>query len=89
MIQASAADVTKLAMFRAHSLGLDIRLSVHDELVVMCDPADAEASIRKLREAMESVELGVQLTIEPRWSPQSWGSLQPWPPQGTGTPPTA
>ena len=60
-IQGTAADIIKLAMVRVHErirrekLSAKLILQVHDELIVECPEAEAEAVSRILREEMEQV----------------------------------
>lgn len=70
-IQGTAADIIKLAMIRVFERlkneipSAELILQVHDELIVECDAADAEAVCELLREEMQSaVELSVDLTAE-------------------------
>lgn len=70
-VQGSAADIVKLAMLGVHRrLSADLPqahlvLSVHDELLVECPPALAEAGERVLREEMEGAfHLEVPLSVE-------------------------
>lgn len=79
LIQGSAADIIKLAMLRLHETlepGMRLILSVHDELVVLCDEDVAERCAEIVHEAMLGDEicglLKVPLTtdvkIVQRWS---------------------
>jgi DNA polymerase-1 len=42
-LQGSAADIIKKAMVQLHDLGIDLLLQVHDELIIECTEAKAEA----------------------------------------------
>lgn len=77
-IQGTAADFIKLAMIRVrnrlHAEGLTGRLvlQVHDELIVECPEAEAEAVCRLVQEEMEGVaQLSVALRAETA-SGRSW-----------------
>jgi DNA polymerase-1 len=70
-VQGSAADIVKLAMLGVHRrLSTELPqahlvLSVHDELLVECPPALADAGERVLREEMEGAfHLEVPLSVE-------------------------
>ena len=52
--------------------GAQLVLQVHDELIVECPEADAEAAARLLTEEMEGVvHLAVPLTAEAHWG-RNW-----------------
>ncbi|MCI9332107.1 MAG: DNA polymerase I [Oscillibacter sp.] len=77
-IQGTAADVMKLAMvavwkrLRAEKPQARLALQVHDELIVECPEAEAEAVARLLEEEMENVvHLRVPLTAEAHWG-KNW-----------------
>ena len=70
-IQGTAADIMKLAMVNVHrrlkaeKLSAKIILQVHDELIVECPEAEAEAVREILRDEMErAAELSVPLTVD-------------------------
>jgi DNA polymerase-1 len=75
-IQASAADLLKLAMLalsKPPTPGARMVLTVHDELVFEVPQAEVEAAKNKIKEAMESVyELAVPLVVDvgsgPNWN---------------------
>ncbi len=77
-IQATAADIIKLAMlrlpeaFRAAGLTAKLLLQVHDELVVECPTAEAPQVAGILRSVMESaftldIPLGVEVRTGKNW----------------------
>ena len=73
-IQGTAADIMKLAMItvwkrlRAEHPTARLVLQVHDELIVECPEAEAEAVARAVEEEMERVvTLSVPLTAEAHW----------------------
>ena len=77
-IQGTAADIIKLAMVRVHErLSCEepeakLILQVHDELIVECDEARAEAVAALLTEEMERVAaLSVPLVAEAHWG-KNW-----------------
>ena len=77
-VQGTAADVMKMAMvavwkrLRAEELEARLVLQVHDELIVECPAAEAEAVARLLEEEMENVvKLSVPLTAEAHWG-KNW-----------------
>lgn len=80
LIQGSAADVTKEATIRYHEkMGGDAAmiLTVHDQLVTLPPAGEADADMRLLREAMESIECDVPMLSTGSTSTQSWGRLKP------------
>ena len=73
-IQGTAADIMKLAMIRVHRalkaspLQARLIMQVHDELIVECPEAEAEAVAALLKSEMESVAaLRVPLIAEAHW----------------------
>ena len=77
-IQGTAADIMKLAMIavwrrlRAEQPAARLVLQVHDELIVECPEADAQAVAALLEEEMEHVaELSVPLTADAHWG-KNW-----------------
>lgn len=80
-IQASAADLMKLAMIRVYEriergdLPAQMLLQIHDELIFEADEADAEECVPRIRETMESVlELKVPLRVDLKVGP-NWGEI--------------
>ena len=79
LIQGSSADMTKEAMIRSDDAGLDIRLSVHDELAAMSAKRTTRRDMNLMREAMEGIAgWDVPLRSEGSWSAKSWGDLTKW-----------
>ena len=77
-IQGTAADIMKLAMvavarrLRAERPDARLVLQVHDELIVECPEAQAEAVAQLLEEEMENVvHLSVPLTAQAHWG-KNW-----------------
>ncbi|MBQ5739268.1 MAG: DNA polymerase I, partial [Oscillospiraceae bacterium] len=77
-IQGTAADIIKLAMVRVHERlkrelpEAKLILQVHDELIVECDEALAEAAAKLLAKEMERVcALSVPLVAEAHWG-KNW-----------------
>lgn len=79
LIQGSAADIIKLAMLRLHESlepGMNLILSVHDELVVLCDEDVSDRCADIVREAMLGdeissllkVPLSTDVKVVQRWS---------------------
>ncbi len=80
-IQASAADLMKLAMIRVYKLiereELPARmlLQIHDELIFEADESHAEACVPLIRETMEGVlTLRVPLRVDVKVG-QNWGEI--------------
>lgn len=70
-VQGTAADLMKLAMLRVHKslsekvASAKILLQIHDELLVECDPNDAQAVRHILKEEMEqAMEISVPLVVD-------------------------
>ena len=79
-LQGTAADIIKLAMIQVHEklagiAGAHLLLQVHDELVIECKQADAEAVSAAVQRAMQGVaQLSVPLTVEVGVGPH-WGAI--------------
>ncbi len=80
-IQASAADLMKLAMIRVYEriergeLPAQMLLQIHDELIFEVDETDAEKCVPVIRETMEAVmELRVPLKVDVKVG-QNWGEI--------------
>ncbi len=72
-LQGSAADIIKKAMVQLHDLGIDLLLQVHDELIIECTEAKAEAVAALVKKNMEgavalSIPLTVDVSIGKNWS---------------------
>jgi DNA polymerase I len=77
LIQGSAADLTKTAMINAAEAGLDLRLTIHDELVICSEPgAKFRRDMELLRQSMEDIEFSIPMLSDGRWSGQSLGALR-------------
>lgn len=65
-IQGTAADIMKAAMLRCHKAGLDLRVQVHDELLVSCkdDPKEIERTKKLLTECMVNAVNGLRVPLE-------------------------
>jgi len=77
LIQGSAADITKEAMIRVNkSLSKESRivLQVYDEIVVCCEKGREKEEMKKMKEAMDSIELDVPLISDGKIGKKSWGS---------------
>ncbi len=79
VVQGSAADIIKLAMVRLHALcddELQLSLTVHDELVLVCPDdrvADGEAAVREAMlgegiQALMDIPMNIDLKVVDRWS---------------------
>ncbi|HVN56566.1 MAG TPA: DNA polymerase I [Anaerolineaceae bacterium] len=84
-VQGTAADIMKIAMIRvpealaAEGLTGQMLLQVHDELVIECNEAELERTVRVVREVMESAyPLSIPLSTEARFG-YNWGELKPLP----------
>lgn len=79
VIQGSAADIMKLALVRAHSSfvdepGINLILTVHDELVTITPEDRAEETANAIRRAMEGIKIPAitvpllaEVTIVDKW----------------------
>ena len=87
LVQGGCADITKEAMIRAADAGLELIMTVHDELVVVTPIENAARAVRELREAMEGVaeNLSLPFYTDAKWSTHSFGSLKPWTDSDPGT----
>lgn len=82
LIQGSAGDCTKEAIIRANE-AIDrnvarIFITVHDEIGLSALRGHEKPQMRKLREAMESIEFDLLMLSDGKWSTKSWGSLKPY-----------
>jgi len=77
LAQGSAADVTKEAIIRYHQVRKDGRMlvTVYDEINFSAQKRAGREERRRLREAMESVELEVRMTTTAKAGP-NWGELE-------------
>ena len=77
-LQGTAADIIKLAMIRldkALETRADILLQVHDELIIECDAADADAIMEKTKKVMSSAaKLSVPLLVDAN-AGDNWGEI--------------
>jgi DNA polymerase I-like protein with 3'-5' exonuclease and polymerase domains len=77
LIQGSGADCMKEAIIRYHDAKPEARMltTVYDEMNVSCSKRGYKGELRKLREAMESIEFDVPMLTDAEFGP-SWGDLQ-------------
>lgn len=75
-IQPSAADVTKQAMINADNAGVEMLLTVHDEIVAEAELGQYRTVMRDLKDAMESVPLDCPLLSDGKFTFNDWGSMQ-------------
>lgn len=71
IIQGFCAGITKRAMVQAAAAGLDIRVPVHDELVLMVRKGEEQEAGAALRGAMENVG-GYKFPIKLQVGPSNW-----------------
>lgn len=64
LIQGSCSDIMKDAIIDAHAAGLDLRLTVHDEVMAVVKIGEEENAIKVLTQAMERREYTPPLTVE-------------------------
>lgn len=76
LIQGSAADCTKEAIIRYHSVKHEARflVTVHDEINVSSPKSAVKEEMRILREVMQSVEFDVPMLSDGKTG-KSWGAL--------------
>lgn len=78
LIQGSAADCTKEAIIRVDEVVRDETLflmSVHDQMVYDTPKFDSNAEMRRIREAMESIEFDIPMLSDGKTG-FSWGRLK-------------
>jgi hypothetical protein len=75
LIQATGADVTKMALHKATRAGLPVVIKVHDELVLDVPAGDAEEAGRLLAQCME--EAGREVCPNVPWS-QDFSIRKTW-----------
>lgn len=75
-IQGSAADIMKLAMIKLTEAGYDIRLVVHDEVLISVPSGSADAHCDRIREIMEHVtDLLVPIKVDAHVG-TNWGAAK-------------
>lgn len=81
--QGSIADRVNLAIIALDSRGFDIRLQVHDEIVVHCSKDELDATCQAIKEVMEApFKIGshsISLTAEIEFG-TNWGQTTLWVP---------
>lgn len=78
LIQGGSADITKHAMLAVdEAIDGDIRLQVYDQIVANVDRGNYRTEMRRMREAMEDIELDVALPTDGAYSFESWARLKP------------
>lgn len=86
VVQGSAADLMRLAMSKTQealiegTTAADLMLTVHDELLVECDPREADGVANLLKQRMERagndwVDWSVPIVVEPSIG-KHWGELK-------------
>lgn len=76
LIQGSAADMLKMAMLKLFRAGLDIVLTVHDEIVVCCAEKDGPKTMKKLEQIMGAIKLDLPLYSDGEIVSKSWGEMK-------------
>ncbi|USH44406.1 DNA polymerase I [Mycobacterium phage IgnatiusPatJac] len=76
LIQSSSRDVTGAAVLRLHEAGFtpNMRLVVHDEVLLSLPEADAEAAVKEVGQIMEQRIGPVLVNTDPEVTGKSWGS---------------
>lgn len=75
-IQGSAADIMKKAMIDISEAGYEIRLVVHDEVLVSVPTNDAHFHCEKIRQIMENVtQLAVPIKVDAHYG-ANWGAAK-------------
>lgn len=75
LIQGSSADIMKETLIQCYNAGLDIRLTVHDELLANAGLKTYRDEMHTMLECMENIELDVQLLSDGAYSKKSWGQM--------------
>lgn len=84
LIQGSAADCSKEALIRYHAVKHPeaiIYFTVHDQFTVSCPKTIMDREMKKLKEAMESIEFDVSMLSEGKVG-MRWSELQDYDKQG-------
>ncbi|ALA46409.1 DNA polymerase [Mycobacterium phage Rufus] len=76
LIQSSSRDVTGAAVLRLHEAGFtpNMRLVVHDEVLLSLPEADAEVAVKEVGQIMEQRIGPVLVNTDPEVTGKSWGS---------------
>lgn len=75
LIQGSAADMLKIAMLQLFREGIDVVLTVHDEIVVCAPVTKIKKVMSRLTEIMESIKLDVPLFSDGEIVYNNWGEM--------------
>jgi DNA polymerase I-like protein with 3'-5' exonuclease and polymerase domains len=85
IIQGSAADCTKEALIRWNDTKHEddrFLLSVHDQQTIDTPTKRRDDAMKRLKEAMESVEFDVPMLSEGKWSTTNWFELKDYDKRG-------
>lgn len=76
LIQGSAADMLKIALTELFRKGLDVVLTIHDEIVVCAPQNIAHEAMRELKETMESIKLDLPVLSDGEILYNNWGEMK-------------
>lgn len=85
IVQGSAADCSKEALIRWWDIKHDddrFLLSVHDQNTIDTPKKRREDAMKRLREAMESIEFDVPMLSDGKWTDTNWFDLKPYDKKG-------
>lgn len=85
IIQGSAADCTKEALIRWNEIKHEddrFLLSVHDQQTIDAPTKRRDDAMKRLKEAMESIEFDVPMLSEGKWSNTNWFDLKDYDKRG-------
>ncbi len=85
IIQGSAADCTKEALIRWWDIKHEddrFLLSVHDQQTIDAPIKRRDDAMRRLKEALESIEFDVPMLSEGKWSLTNWNDMQDYDKRG-------
>jgi DNA polymerase I-like protein with 3'-5' exonuclease and polymerase domains len=85
IIQGSAADCTKEALIRWNEIKHEddrFLLSVHDQQTIDAPIKRRDDAMKRLKEAMESIEFDVPMLSEGKWSTTNWFDLKDYDKRG-------
>jgi DNA polymerase I-like protein with 3'-5' exonuclease and polymerase domains len=85
IIQGSAADCTKEALIRWNDIKHEddrFLLSVHDQQTIDAPAKRRDDAMKRLKDAMESIEFDVPMLSEGKWSTTNWFELKDYDKRG-------
>ena len=77
-VQGPASDLNLISAMRLQAIGLDVKLIIHDSVVVECKEEEAEWTAKKVKEVMEQVGMEFFPTVPWQADPEirsRWGKL--------------